>query len=416
MSIAVVSLLALILALVLSMGSRINVGLIAFAFAWLIGVYLADLPTATVLGGFPTALFLTLAGVTLLFAVADCNGTLASLAGHAMHLIRGNRMLMPILFFVITGLLSAAGPGAISAIALIIPMAMSIGRRLQLPPLLVSLMVANGGNAGNLSPVSTVGIIANSRMEIAGISGEEFKVFLANFIAHLLVAAAAYLVFVLRSRGSSDASVSLQTEHTRLDRNQKLTALIMAGWIIGVIGFGLHVGFSAYAAACILLVSRAASEKEVIGNMPWGVILMVSGVATLVALLDETGGMELFTAMLSALSTPDTIYGVIAFITGAISAYSSTSGVVMPAFLPTIPDLVANLGGGDPLAIALSINVGSSLVDVSPISTIGAICLASVSDPEQSRRVFFQLMAWGLGMTVVGGLLCQVFALAMAGL
>jgi hypothetical protein len=90
--------------------------------------------------------------------------------------------------------------------------------------------------------------------------------------------------------------------------------------------------------------------------------------------------------------------------------------VVMPAFLPTIPDLVANLGGGDPLAIALSINVGSSLVDVSPISTIGAICLASVSDPEQSRRLFFQLMAWGLGMTVVGGLLCQVFALAMAGL
>ena len=196
MSVAVISLIALLAALALSMTSRINVGLIAVAFAWLIGVYLADLPAATVLGGFPTSLFLTLAGVTLLFAVADCNGTLACLAGHTMHLIRGNRLLMPLLFFVIAFLLSAAGPGAISASALIIPMAMSIGVQLRLPPLLVALMVANGGNAGNLSPISTVGIIANSRMELAGIVDEEFKVFFANFSAHLLVSVAAYVFFL----------------------------------------------------------------------------------------------------------------------------------------------------------------------------------------------------------------------------
>ena len=414
MSIAVISLLALLVALALSMGSRINVGLIAIAFAWLIGVYLAGLPAATVLGGFPTALFLTLAGVTLLFAIADCNGTLACLAGHAMALIRGNRLLMPLLFFVIACLLSAAGPGAISATALIIPMAMSIGNRLQLPPLLVALMVANGGNAGNLSPVSTVGIIANSRMEIAGIQDEEFKVFFANFIAHLLVAAAAYLVFLWRDRETGSSPPSLVTAAAPLTRQQYQTTAMLALWIIGVIGLNLHVGFSAFTAACVLLMFRCARETEVIGKMPWGVILMVSGVATLVALLDETGGMDLFTAMLSALSTPDTINGVIAFITGAISAYSSTSGVVMPAFLPTIPALVDNLGGGNPLAIALSINVGSSLVDVSPISTIGAICLATVADPEQSRRVFFQLLGWGMGMTIVGGILCQVFALPLA--
>ena len=99
MSIAVVSLLALILALVLSMGSRINVGLIALALAWLIGVYLADLPVGTVLSGFPTSLFLTLAGVTLLFGIADTNGTLETLAHHAMALIRGNPLAMPVLFF-----------------------------------------------------------------------------------------------------------------------------------------------------------------------------------------------------------------------------------------------------------------------------------------------------------------------------
>ncbi len=414
MSVAVISLAALLVALVLSMGSRINVGLIAIAFAWLIGVYLADLSAATVIGGFPTSLFLTLAGVTLLFAVAECNGTLACLAGYAMHLIRGNRLLMPLLFFVITCLLSAAGPGAISASALIIPMAMSIGMKLRLPPLLVALMVANGGNAGNLSPVSTVGIIANSRMALAGITDEAFKVFFANFAAHLLVSVAAYAWFLVRDRPQQQDAVQLDTRQQPMDKAQRLTTAVLVCWIIGVIGLSLNVGLSAFTVACVLLVCRAAAEREVIASMPWPVMLMVGGVATLVALLDQTGGMDLFTALLSSLSTPNTINGVIAFITGAISAYSSTSGVVMPAFLPTIPDLVENLGGGNPLAIALSINVGSSLVDVSPISTIGAICLATVADPEQSRRVFVQMLAWGLSMTVVGALLCQFLATALA--
>jgi di/tricarboxylate transporter len=413
MSVAVISLLALLAALILSMSSRINVGLIAIAMAWLIGVYLADLPVATVLNGFPTALFLTLAGVTLLFAVADTNGTLETLANHALGVIRGNRLVMPWFFFVIAFLLSSAGPGAISSTALIIPMAMSIGSQLKLPPLLTALMVANGANAGNLSPVSTVGIIANSRMETAGIVDEELKVFLANFIAHLVVAAAAYLVYQFRYQTAHNGVLELGTTK-KLGYEQKLTTFVLCAWITGVIGLNLHVGFSAFTAACVLLIFRAADEGKVISRIPWGVILMVSGVATLVALLDETGGMELFTSLLSMLSTPDTINGIIAFITGAISAYSSTSGVVMPAFLPTIPSLIENLGGGNPLAIALSINVGSSLVDVSPISTIGAICLAGVADPTKSRQVFFQLLTWGLAMTVVGGILCQLFALPFA--
>ena len=87
-------------------------------------------------------------------------------------------------------------------------------------------------------------------------------------------------------------------------------------------------------------------------------------------------------------ASPASVNGAIAFVTGAISTYSSTSGVVLPAFLPTVPKLVASVGGGDPLAIALSINVGSSLVDVSPLSTLGALCVAAVPDPAASRGCF----------------------------
>jgi hypothetical protein len=130
----------------------------------------------------------------------------------------------------------------------------------------------------------------------------------------------------------------------------------------------------------------------------------------LIGVLDATGGMDLFTTLLAGSSTAGTVNGVMAFFTGAISTYSSTSGVVLPTFLPTVPGVIEKLGGGDPLALSLAINVGASLVDVSPLSTLGALCVANVPDGPEAKKLFRQLLIWGLSMTVIGALLCQLLA------
>jgi hypothetical protein len=54
-------------------------------------------------------------------------------------------------------------------------------------------------------------------------------------------------------------------------------------------------------------------------------------------------------------------------------------------------------------------NVGSHLVDVSPLSTIGALCIAAAPADVDTRRLFNQLLAWGLSMTLVGAAVCWVF-------
>jgi hypothetical protein len=54
-------------------------------------------------------------------------------------------------------------------------------------------------------------------------------------------------------------------------------------------------------------------------------------------------------------------------------------------------------------------NVGAHLVDLSPLSTIGALCIAAVAPGENIRSVFNKLLAWGLSMSVVGAILCYVF-------
>lgn len=408
---ALTSLLALLGAIVLSMFSRINVGLIAIAAAWLIGVYGMDMKPDAVAAGFPTGLFLTLVGTTLLFAIAETNRSLEGLASRAFHLARGNAYLLPILFFVLGFGFAAVGPGAVAGVALVVPLAMALAQRASLPPLLTALMVANGANAGNLSPLSSVGIIANSKMAAVGLVGHEWKTMLANLIAHLLVAVLAYAFFLYRlPRTAADSAPASTIAAPPFERAQHLTLAVIGVWVAGVVLFKLHVGLSAIAAALVLIALRTGDENAAIRRIPWGIILMVTGVSVLIAILESSGGMELFTRLLAAIANPDTVNGVIAFVTGVISTYSSTSGVVLPAFLPTVPGLVQQLGGGDPLAVALSINVGSSMVDVSPLSTIGALCVAAVADPVISRKLFYQLLAWGFSMTLVAALLCQFFA------
>ncbi len=128
---------------------------------------------------------------------------------------------------------------------------------------------------------------------------------------------------------------------------------------------------------------------------------MVCGVTVLIGVLERTQGMDLFTDLLARVSTPGTVTGVIAFVTGIVSVYSSTSGVVLPAFLPTVPGLVERLGGGDALAIASAMNVGGHLVDLSPLSTIGALCLAAL--PPTDRRASGVQSASGVGTVDDGG-------------
>jgi di/tricarboxylate transporter len=414
---AVTSLIALGAAIILSCTSRINVGVLSIGLAWLIGVYQAGYKPDAVIAGFPVTLFVMLAGVTLLFSMAEVNGTLERLTHRVVRLAGGSPRVLPILFFAIALVTASVGPGAISAVALLAPLAMMMGAQAGVSPFLSALMVALGANAGNLSPVTAVGIVANTKMAEAGIGGNETKVWLTNMVVHVIVGAVAYVWLARKTEDGGQKTAGIPTTEdsaTTLSSSQRLTVIVIAVWIVAVLALKVNVGLAAFGAAGVLAVSRAVDEGAAIKRMPWGVIVMISGISVLIGVLEKSGGMELFATLLARLATPDTINGSIAFITGLISTWSSTSGVVLPTFLPTVPALVAKVGGGDPLAVALSINVGSALVDVSPLSTLGALCVAAVSDPVESRKLFRQLMIWGLSMAVVGAVLCQLMAGAIA--
>ena len=424
MNLAYLSLGALLLTIVVSCFTEINVGVLAIALAWIVGVVIGGMKVDQLTAGFPVSLFLTLTGVALFFTQAQVNGTLDRIAHHAVRLCCGNAGFIPVMFFVVAAALATIGPGNIATAALLAPIAMSVASQARIPAFLMAIMVGNGANAGALSPLAPTGIIAGNLMARIGMAGVEWTTYRNNLFAHAVVAFGGYFVLggwklFRRNTGLCEPSQTggadtllgeRSSDHAALqfERAHWITIALVSVLVITVVVFKVNVGMGAFACGVILCALQAADHKESIRRMPWGVVLMVCGVTVLIALLEKTSGMDLFTAMLARFSTRHTVTAVVAFVTGLVSVYASTSGVVLPAFLPTVPGLVERLGGADAMAIASSINVGGHLVDVSPLSTIGALCLAAAPATEDYRKLFNQLLAWGLSMSVVGAAVCYL--------
>ena len=409
MNLALISVLALTLAVLISCFSKLNVGVLSVAMAWIVGVYLGGVPVNTVMAGFPSQLFLTLAGVTLLFAMAQSNGTLSQLTHHAVGVCRGNAGVIPVMFFVLAALISSMGPGNIATAALLIPIAMATANRAGIPLFLMAIMVGNGANAGSLSPFAPTGIIVNNIMLKNQMPGLEAQAYFYNLAAHALMAFGGYALFggLKLFAAQRQAAVVDPDAGKAFNQRQWITLGVIATVLVSVLGFGAHVGMAAFVAAVLLVAAGAADDGEAIKLMPWRVIVMVCGVTVLIALVERFQGIDLMVSLVARLSTTDTVTGVVALLTGLVSVYSSTSGVVLPAFLPLVPGLAAQLPGASAVGIAMSMNIGGHLVDVSPLSTIGALCIASAGVGD-TRKFFNQLLAWGLSMAVVGAMLCYV--------
>jgi di/tricarboxylate transporter len=410
MTLAWASVAALVIAVTLSCTTTINVGIVSLVMALLVGVYMGGMSVDAVLQGFPVPLFVTLVGVTLLFAIAETNGTLARVTGRAVRLCRGQAGLLPLMFFALGLVIATIGPGGTPSSALLAPAAMAVAARAGIPPLLMAITAGNGALAGTLSPFAPTGIVSAGVMARIGLGGVEWQTFAYNALAHSIVGLGGFLLLgglalFRRDRPRVDA---VAADSEPLDTRQWTTLAGIAIFVAAVAGFNVNVGFAALVIAAMLTLLRAGDESKALQRVPWGVIVMVTGVTVLVSMLEKTKGLELFTSGLAAVATAGTIAPIVAFGTGVVSVYSSTSGVVLPAFLPTVPGLAEQLGA-EPLRIAWSMNIGSSLVDLSSLSTVGALFMAGAPAGADTRKMFNGLLLWGFSMTGVGAAIAWVF-------
>jgi len=410
---AIVSLSALLVIVILScVFPKLNPGLLALAAALGIGVYMAQLSTKVILAGFPSELFILLVTMSMVFGIAQKNGSLDVVTHHAVNIIRGQALLLPLLVFVLSFVISALGPGNIAAVALLAPMTMNLAKKHKISPLVIAIMLCTGANAGAFSPFSPTGVVALGLLERIQLDTNLiWTVFGASAVLQSLSALGAYGIFIIRSkkRGFVAVSTEVSKTHPVLETKQQITLLAIVALIIGVIFFKVSLVIMSVATAATMFILGLADEEDVMGTVPWSTIQMVTGISVLIGLMEKTGGLDLATTFIAQVTSPDIINALLAFVSGVVSAFSSSSGVVLPAFIPLIPGLATKMSITGIVPMVIAVAVGSHMVDVSPLSTLGALSIAAVEDKKQQKRMFNLLLSWGMGMSVVAGIVAFVF-------
>jgi di/tricarboxylate transporter len=387
--IAIISLLSLVIAIAIGFWKNINVGLIALVFSLFVGYYLGGIPINTIIGYWPVKLFFTTLGITFLFSIAKLNGTLEKISKTIIYQSRGRKVLIPIIFYFLAVIIATVGPGNISTSALLLPIGLAIGYRTNISALMMSSLIILGSIAGGLSPLAPNGIVALDLALMHGVGDLGFRIFIINVLSMTVFSAILFIwLGGLKLRGDR---IEIEPAES-LNKDQIITLVSIFVLVIWVIVGGVNVGFAAFVLSAILIILNTADQNEALAHVPWSTLLLISGTAVLINVINELGGVDLLAEMLANLMNEKTAISIMAILAGVMSIFSSAVGVVMPTLIPTTVELSNNLlNVVSPSALTVTIAVASHIVTMSPFSTMGALALASSPETVDKKRLFKNL-------------------------
>jgi di/tricarboxylate transporter len=423
MSPEIISIIVLVVMFVVGTVLPINLGIMGFVAAFLIGTTLGGLSADNIFDGFPANLFVLLAGVTLLFVIAENNGTINLLTDWSLGLVRGNIGFIPWIMFGLTALLCSVGALSAAGVAVVAPVAMQFAARYSISPLLMGVMVVQGATAGSYSPISPFGVITNGVLASNELPQSPGLLFINSLIFNALVAALVFVILggvgLLRKRADSaefaesDAESGYsgngreESEEGTEEGEKGLTlykGVTLAGIALLVVlslAFQVDVGFAAFTIALGLLLMAPRAQSGAVRQMPWGVILLISGILTYVKVLEEIGTVDYVEGLISATGSPLVAALAASYVGGIISAFASTAGILGVA-IPLIGGVLED-STLPAIGVVSAVAISSAIVDVSPFSTNGALLLANVQTDE--RSFFRRLLLWSILVTVLMPLL-----------
>jgi di/tricarboxylate transporter len=398
LTLALLSLVLLIAAILLGFFRHMNTGLLAIGFALILG-RLNGIPDKEIISGFNYTLFMILLGVTYLFSLAQLNGSLELLAKKVVALAGKHTFMIPIVIYIFSVVLSAIGPGTVPTMAIMMVFSMALAAEIGINPAMLSALTVLGASGGGVSPLAATGIIGINLCAGFGLTGIE-KPFLMNGILSSTVYAIIVYILLGGYKLHSDKVMS-QDDIPAFNRNQIITLAGIAVMVFLVLVLKVNVGLTGFAVAMVLSFLRVADEGEAIKRIPWGTLLLITGVGVLMHIIIMLGGIKLLSEKLAQIMTPGTSVTIMGITSGIMSWFSSTSGVVMPTLIPTIPDILARLGVAGPqleLEMATAITMISNTAGISPLSTGGALALAAYTSaasasPYLQHQLFIRMFA-----------------------
>lgn len=428
MTIADLSIVVLLLLFSATALRGFNLGLGAFAAAFLIGTA-TGIPSEEVTGFFPADFFILIVGVTALFTVAKINGTLDWMLDGLLRLVRGKALLVALVPFVAGALLAAFGTLPAAATAIVAPIALGLSARYGLPPLMMAVLGIMGILSGLLSPLAVYGVTAHQQSASMGIGMPDHApvtLLAGSLLAGVVVCAG--VLTVTRLLGALPTSRSLvpagghagpagggfgRAADTGPDPARTPDPLVrvvtlggMAAVLVLSVGFDMNIGYLGVTAACLQLVILRIDPTPAVARMPWGIVLLIGGLLTYIGVMQDLGAFERISDLLTIEGSAMLTLLLLCYIAG-ITSFAASSIAVFVTAMPLLPAVVE--AGVSPIGAILAVALSSVIVDINPLGITGGLILGAA--PEDTRPTLFrQLLLYGLVSVAVGPLIvCAVF-------
>ncbi|MBZ7987375.1 SLC13 family permease [Campylobacter canadensis] len=387
---------------------KINIGLFALAFSYIIACFGMNLSVKELLNMWPLSIFFVILSVCMFYNIASANLTLEKLANLILIKFQNHQRFLPFVIYFIASLIAALGAGFYSVLAFMAPLSFVLCDKLKLNKLICAMAINYGALSGANFVSSQSGIIFRNLMQDAGLSQNEafinaFWIFFASFILPIFVLG----IYTLFAKTQS-VKITLHLNNISFDFKQKITLILMGLLIFIILLFPIlniifqdnktiaflnkkiDIAFICIIFVIIALMLNLAEQNKIINLIPWQTLLMIVGVGMLISLAIKAGMTNELKSFVSNNINKNFIPLIMMIIAAFMSLFSSTLGVVAPALFVLVPD-IASASGVNACIIFVCIIIGAQASAISPFSSGGSLILGSIKQ-EQKDLMLKELM------------------------
>ncbi len=422
-------LMAIVVSIALGYITKINIGLFAIVFSYLIGCFGMGLSASEVIKLWPLKIFFVIFAVTLFYNFPLANGALEKLCSHLIYKCRHFPALLPLAIFFTATIVAGLGAGYYTVLATMAPMILLLSKRTNLNVVMAILSVNYGALAGANFITSQSGVIFRELMRSAGVANDNtFTYALGIFAVTFLMPVIVLSVYsFINAKNSKIVIQSILPEPLDSKQRQSIMLIFIMMAIVLIVPIlnllmpqvqaiqflnaRIDIGFIAIFFVVVSLFLKLGDEKTVIALIPWNTLIMICGVSMLMSVGVEVGVIYELTEWLST-NVPIWMIPTLVFVISAImSIFASTLGVVAPTLFPMVPAL-AVASGLNPLLLFVCIVVGAQSSSISPFSSGGSLTLGASQLHIDKGRLLNILLFKALPLDIIIGI-CAILVIQL---
>jgi Na+/H+ antiporter NhaD/arsenite permease-like protein len=385
-NVQILALFLLVFIFAISLWRGINLGLVAIPASFLLAQF-AGIAQKHVFAGFPIDLVILILGVMYLWNLVRASGLAELIVRQAVALSRGRPWLLPWITCLLTAMICGLGALPIAALAITLPVAMEIARREDIRPALMGIVTIQGGCIGGLSPLNPWTKVVSVQSAKGGVTLLSTHFFFCQLAINLTFALIAFFAFggarlLARDKHIAPDQVPLGSELARkllLSRSQWAALAALIGFVFLVLTKN-DVGLSAFSVGILLNIAIKGDSRKVVADLPWGMVIMISGILMYIGMLESVGVLQVIGSLLESIQNQSLVRVGITYLGTLMANFEASSVVVLGLVIPVVTRSLAH----EPSALVASIQLALSATSIVVVT----------SSPFHLGLTFTHIFAW----------------------